>query len=360
MSAPSSSRAISFRILSRVEQGGYASDLLRQECVGLSERDAALAENIVFGCLRRQAQLDHLIGYYAQRHIKLDSEVRIALRMGIFQLRYLDRIPSHAAVSESVELVKRAGKRSAAALVNAVLRKVNREPVVWPDVATEFSMSGWMLGRWHSQFGGDAAVGIAGAALEEPDSYTNPTTGRQQDIGAQSIVPLLLAEPGMFVLDVCAAPGNKTAQILTTGATVVAGDRYLKRLADVPGGAFRVALDATGRLPFAKQFDRILVDVPCSGTGTLARNPEIKWRLRRQDLGEFQKRQIAILANSLACLRDGGKLVYATCSLEREENEDVVARLPQIDCQARVLETQMRLPGREPGDGFFAAVIARV
>jgi 16S rRNA (cytosine967-C5)-methyltransferase len=112
-----------------------------------------------------------------------------------------------------------------------------------------------------------------------------------------------------------------------------------------------VALDATEPLPFALQFDRILVDAPCSGTGTLAPNPEIKWRLKLEDLPEFQDRQRKILAHALDRLAPGGKLVYATCSLEREENEDVVEGLP-------VIRTHMRLPGRDPGDGFFAAVIA--
>jgi 16S rRNA (cytosine967-C5)-methyltransferase len=104
-------------------------------------------------------------------------------------------------------------------------------------------------------------------------------------------------------------------------------------------------------LPFSLRFERVLVDAPCSGTGTLARNPEIKWRIQPEDLAEFQNRQRKMVARALECLAPGGKLVYATCSLEREENEEAVEGLP-------VVETQMRLPGREPGDGFFAAVIA--
>ncbi len=128
MTAVSSARAISFRILLKVHAGGYASDLLRQETAALDSRDAALAETLVFGCLRYQSQLDFLIAHFSGRpQPKLDLEVRIALRLGIFQLRYLDRIPAHAAVAESVELVKSAHKRSAAPFVNAVLRKVNRD-----------------------------------------------------------------------------------------------------------------------------------------------------------------------------------------------------------------------------------------
>ena len=352
MSAVSPAREVSFRVLKKVHGGGFASDLLRRECEGLEARDAALAEAIVFGCLRRQSQLDFLTGHFSGRiQPQLDPEVRIALRMAIYQIRHLDRIPAHAAVAESVELVKRARKRSAAGLVNAVLRRVNRKPVPWPDRATELCMPPWMLERWEQRYGKSAGEGIARAALEEPQSWVNTETGRQQDIGAQSIVPLLGIEPGMTVLDLCAAPGNKTAQALAAGARVVACDRSPRRLAEVGTGAARVALDATEALPFCGRFERVLVDAPCSGTGTLARNPEIKWRLRPEDLGEFQDRQRKMLARALDRLGPGGKLVYATCSLEREENEEVVQGLP-------VAETRMRLPGREPGDGFFAAVIA--
>src|SRR5262249_30086548 len=152
-SAASPAREIAFRVLKRVPGGGYASDLLRRQSLEISARDAALAETIVFGCLRFQAQLDYLIAHYSSRpQLKLDEEVRIALRMGIYQLRYLERIPAHAAVTESVELVKGAQKRSAAGFVNAVLRKVNRQPVRWPDKATELSMPAWLLERWTNQY----------------------------------------------------------------------------------------------------------------------------------------------------------------------------------------------------------------
>ena len=349
----SPSRDIAFRVLKRVHEGGYATDLLRRESG--DQRDLALAESIVLGCLRYQSQLDYLIEVFSgRRQPKLDEEVRIALRMGIFQLRYLDRIPAHAAVTESVELVKLAHKRSAAGFVNAVLRKVTRRPVSWPDRATQLSIPAWMLDRWEQQYGQEEAGKIARAALEEPEGAINPETGRQQDPGAQSIVPLLAIEPGMTVLDLCAAPGNKTAQALALGARVVACDRYLKRLMEVPTQAQRVVLDAATALPFHMKFDRILVDAPCSGTGTLARNPEIKWRLRLADLPRFASLQREILQRALENLKPGGRLVYATCSLEREENEDVISHdLAGL----RVSATHLRLPGRDPGDGFFAAVI---
>jgi 16S rRNA (cytosine967-C5)-methyltransferase len=350
----SPARDLAFRVLKKVHGGGYASDLLRHEGSQLDTRDAGLAETIVMGVLRYQGQLDFLIGHFAGRpQPKLDPEVRIALHMGIYQLRYLDRIPPHAAVMESVELAKSV-KQSAAGFVNAVLRKVHRHPVKWPDRATELSLPPWMLARWDKQFGADVAEKIARAALVEPEVNINTETGRQQDIGAQTIVPLLGIEPGMTVLDLCAAPGNKTAQAIEAGARVIACDRYLKRLQEVPNTAERVVLDATRSLPFAKKFDRILIDAPCSGTGTLGRNPEIKWRLKPGDANIFAARQREILDQARRFMKPGGRIVYSTCSLENEENQNVVQSL-----RLRA-ETHLRLPGRDPGDGFFAAVITLV
>jgi len=349
----SPAREIAFRVLKRVHGGGYASDLLRRQTAELEPRDAALAETIVFGCLRFQPQLDFLIESFARRaQPKLDEEVRIALRLGIYQLRYLERIPAHAAVAESVELVKRAHKRSAAGFVNAVLRKVTRRPMKWPEEATELSIPGWLLERWKNRYGPEQARQIAHAALEEPEVTINPTTGRRQDPASQQIVPLLAIEPGMSFLDVCAAPGNKTAQALAEGAKVVACDRHLARLVEVPPQAIRIVADASTPLPFSAKFDRILVDAPCSGTGTLARNPEIKWRLQPSDFERFAKLQRSILQNALDLLKPEGRLVYSTCSLEPEENEGVIAGLP-------VAEIRTFLPGvNSEGDGFFAAVIA--
>jgi 16S rRNA (cytosine967-C5)-methyltransferase len=348
MSTP---RQIAFDILHKVEGGGYASDLLMAQTIGLDSRDAGLASEIVFGVLRYRAQLDYLIELYSGRSRKLDPEVRTALRMGIYQLRYLDRIPAHAAVGESVALVKRARKTSASGFVNAVLRKVNRDPAAWPSREVELSCPEWLLDRWERHYGTEAAAGIARAALAEPEKYTRG--GRVQDIGSQSIVPLLDLAPGQRFLDLCAAPGNKTAQALEAGVRAIAGDVHFQRVVAMKGlGAGLLVLDGTQPLPFARKFDRILVDAPCSGTGTLGRNPEIKWKLRPEDLPDLQRRQSALLRNALEVLAPGGVLVYSTCSLEEEENEEVVDTVHRPGGPCHV-----RLPGRDPGDGFFAAVI---
>jgi 16S rRNA (cytosine967-C5)-methyltransferase len=347
---------VAFDILRKVDGGGYASDLLLS--APLETRDAGLASQIVFGVLRYRAQLDFLIEHYSGRR-KFDDEVRTALRMGIFQLRYLDRVPAHAAVADSVELVKRARKTSAAPLVNAVLRKVNRGLVSWPNREVELSCPEWLLARWERTYGPETMTAIAQAALREPETFVRitPAGERTQDIGSQAIVPLLRLQTGQHLLDLCAAPGNKTAQALEAGVAIVACDLHLHRLRQMKNlGVDLVVLDGTQPLPFARLFERILVDAPCSGTGTLGRNPEIKWRLRPQDLDDLHRRQTALLANAYTALAPGGRLVYSTCSLEPEENQKIVEALVGI----LVAETMERIPGRDPGDGFFAAVLESV
>ncbi|HEY7388717.1 MAG TPA: transcription antitermination factor NusB [Bryobacteraceae bacterium] len=378
---------MSFEVLEAVSGGSYASDLLRSESLSLDSRDAGLASQIVFGCLRFKAQLDYLIFLYSgKKASSLDLPVRTALRMAIFQLRYLSRVPAHAAVHDAVELVK-ARQRAATGFTNAVLRKVNREPIPWPDVATELSCPEWLLARWEAHFGVELARGIAAAALEEsapyvrispgsplpPDAQLEPTpvsgayrllsalpTGmRLHDIGSQAIIPLLGLEPGMSYLDLCAAPGNKTIQALETPLRLaIACDVSWKRLRELAPICPRVVLDATEPLPFRAPFERIFIDAPCSGTGTVARNPEIKWRVTEQDLPRFHAKQKAILLQALQVLAPGGVLLYATCSLQHEENEDVVREALAARPGFELRTESWRLPGRDAGDGFYAALIS--
>ena len=343
-----SARQIAYDVLLRTANGAFAGDLLDAASRSLDSREAGLASEIVFGCLRRQMELDFLIDHFAGKAAKLDLEVRVVLRMGVYQLRHLDKIPRHAAVSESVDLAKRARKRSATGFVNAVLRKVNRDPIPFPNRATELNCPEWLLAKWDAEIGG--AQSIAQAFLNPPEKYY--AGERQQDIGSQAIVPLLELEPGQTLLDLCAAPGNKTLQAIEAGAKAVACDIHFHRIRQV-AAKDRVQLDGAASLPFAKPFDRILVDAPCSGTGTLGRNPEIRWRIQSSDLKELHDKQTRLLRNALELLKPGGVLVYSTCSLEREENQDVIAEV----AGSMEVNTMRRIPGRDAGDGFFAAVI---
>lgn len=392
---------MAFQVLESVAGGQYASDSLRAAARALTPRDAGLASQIVFGTLRFQGQLDYLIFHYSRRRVEaLQPEIVIALRTALFQLRYLDRIPAHAAVHETVELVKKI-KRPAAGLVNAVLRKVRRDTVTWPDRATELSCPDWLLRRWDRHFGRERADQIARAALAEPVPYlrvpvgTAPPEGytlastsvpgcfrvvssdvaagdpelgptRWHDIGSQSVLPQLGLQQGNSYLDLCAAPGNKTLQALETPLSLaIACDISRKRLETVPPVCHRVVLDGTQPLPFNRQFDRIFVDAPCSGTGTCGRNPEIKWRVQESDLGIFAERQRQLLAMALAVVAPQGRVLYATCSMESEENEEVVSRTLADRPAFRLVSEKWRFPGdqtdglSESGDGFYGALLAR-
>lgn len=354
----------------------WSAEALAAKSVHLDARDAGLASDIVFGTLRRRGELDAIIAAFSKRGVeRLDPAVRIALEMALYQIRFLDRVPAHAAVNDSVELARKAGKASAASFVNAVLRSALRAA---KEVPESLSTPPWLLARWTAQFGPEIAADLSKASLRPPERFIrvgaatpppgaettdvpgcyrldegDPGSFRFQDIGSQAVIPLLDLKPGMTFLDLCASPGNKTAQAIETPVRAIACDVHLSRARLLlPLGIPVMTLDATKPLPFETRFDRILVDAPCSGTGTLARNPEIKWRLKSEDIADLQKRQTAILRNALDRLAPGGRLVYSTCSLEKEENQDVVAA-----SGARVVETMQRLPGREAGDGFFAAAL---
>jgi 16S rRNA (cytosine967-C5)-methyltransferase len=368
--------------LLEVDRGAQADAVLRRAGRTLDARDTALATELTFGVLRRRRQLDWLIERAATRPLSAIQPVMVLqiLRLGVYQMRFLTRIPAHAAVHETVELTKRMKRHGAAGFVNAVMRKIPQRPKPWADASLEFSLPGWLAERWASRFDAATLEKIGEAMLREPRIWLRVPSGaavpesfrpgdvpgayyakdgethgfRRMDAGAQSLIPLLELQRGHRFLDVCAAPGNKTAQALEAGVLAVACDASGKRLRELlVEECPRVQLDATRPLPFGAVFDRILVDAPCSGTGTLGRNPEIRWRIQPEDLPAYAERQRAILRNALACLKPGGRLVYATCSLEPEENERVVEAV----AAERVRQTSYRLPGVDPGDGFFAAVL---
>ncbi len=442
-SLTSPSRSAAFEILRRVEtEGAYASVLIASLSDSLSREDRALAHEITLGVLRWQRSLDYFIERYAARPLhRLDVPVVIALRMGVYQLRYLARVPHSAAVNESVNLVKQSGARSASGFVNAVLRKVERNPgdeagagIEDPAERTsvEVSHPAWMLRRWSAQLGEAEARSLAVSNNQAPtlafrvntvlsgsddvlaDLETQGVEVRSSDFvpdafvvargsaavaraaergliyvqdEASQLVSLLLdPRPGERVLDLCAAPGSKSSHIAALPhdtAWIVACDLHTHRLASLAAACKRlgvhsidgIALDASKALPFASdaaQFDRVLIDAPCSGTGTLRRNPEIKWRLTNDDIPRLAEVQLSLLSRAAALIRSGGRLVYSTCSIEREENEDVIARFLEAGAPFRVIESNApadvitperfvrTLPHRDLSDGFFVATMEKV
>jgi 16S rRNA (cytosine967-C5)-methyltransferase len=454
--AISTARKIAFETLRRVEaEGAYASDVLHTELgPSIKPEDAALATELAMGVLRWRGLLDVLLERQLQKPVaRLDLAVALALRIGLYQLRFLERIPARAAVNESVELVKHARKTSAASLVNAVLRRAAAEAsapaaqIVPPDLPAAERLSilhshpRWMIERWLARFGEAKTVALLEAnnraprlscAVHDPEhrkeilaeiekagltgdngqllreafavsggSPARTTAFREgrisiQDEASQAVSLLLDVHVGDRVLDLCAAPGGKTMHLTRAAGTnglVIAADLHPHRLRAMQAQLKRIGLanvhltnlDATKGLPFSAAFDRILVDAPCSGTGTLARHPEIRWRLRPEQLPKLHRLQVKILSTALASLASGGSLVYSTCSLEPEENDEVVAeallenKTTRRRTRSSILATMGKylasgiepaklvddfgqfstLPGEQATDGFFAAVLER-
>jgi 16S rRNA (cytosine967-C5)-methyltransferase len=449
----SAARAAAFDILLRVERElSYAAELLHSATYAhLSTRDHALATELVMGVLRWRSRLDAEIASASSQPLSsLDDEVLIALRLALFQFRWLDRVPQRAALHESVELVKCARKRSAAPFVNAVLRKLAAAPrkrATTDDdenpsleaIALTFAHPLWLVEHWAGEYGLPAAVQICAHNQSVPTTAIRLRTSTAeaelnaegiilargslvasarrvqsgdirktrpfhegeiviQDEASQLVAVLVGRAPSTGhsrILDCCAAPGGKTLALAdrNPSARITAVElhphraRLLRRLLGTSHTSKRVEVvvaDARN-LPISVSFDRVLADVPCSGTGTLGRNPEIKWRITPADLKELQVRQSAILCSALAQVAPGGRLVYSTCSLEKEENEDVVEQALAANESFRLLDCSTELdrlradgqltwddvasltrgpylrtiPGIHPCDGFFAAILER-
>ncbi|MCA1816629.1 MAG: 16S rRNA (cytosine(967)-C(5))-methyltransferase RsmB [Acidobacteria bacterium] len=439
----SPARAAAFEVLRRVEEeGAFASVVLAHTVGELRADDRALCYELTLGVLRWQLWLDALVSHFAGRDAAtVDAPVRRALRLGLYQLRFLTRVPPSAAVNESVNLIHAAGLRAASGFANAVLRRATREPEFDPAttargelerISIATSHPAWLVARWAAEFGASEAELVArannqtppvafrvntlragerevierlrGAGVEVEESRIAAGAWRvaagaggailralaaeglvyTQDEASQLAGRAVGAREGESVLDVCAAPGSKATQLATLArdrATVVACDLYGHRLRAVNEAARRlrvgnlitVALDAeSAPLPFAAgSFDRVLVDAPCTGTGTLRHNPEIRWRITPADVEELAARQRRILANAARAVRAGGRLVYSTCSLEREENEAVVESFLAAHGEFRQMRTgapegllnasgaARTFPHRDGADGFFVAVLER-
>ncbi|HEY4009621.1 MAG TPA: transcription antitermination factor NusB, partial [Acidobacteriaceae bacterium] len=351
----SPARWAAFQILLRVEtSAAHSDDLLHGELTQkLSQTDRNLTTALVMGVLRWQIALDAELATFLDRPEQaLPIEIHTPLRMGAFQLRHMDRIPPHAALSESVELVRAAGHPKAAGLVNAVLRKFSaspprRQPIVESLDATAARLGhpAWMVRRWNASFGREATAAICDYDQHEPprgklfgpDPQVEDVDAHLIDDGSRLVAELaaLCHSSPERIWDACAAPGGKTAVVAERHPTaeLLATDISPRRLQamrrrferELPDRKIRVLQADAAELSASEgSFDLILCDLPCSGTGTLARNPEIRHRLQPPEFGRQALRQREILKSAMKRLRSGGRLLYSTCSLEAEENEAVV------------------------------------
>lgn len=400
----SPARQAAYKILLAVEKGhAHSDDLLRGRAVSaLTAADRNLATTLVLGVLRWQIRLDYQTKTLLKRpNAKLDAEVRIALRLGAFQLLHLDRVPAHAAIDESVELAKQAGHRFAAGMVNAVLRKIAAAQMQFADgtveeLALATAHPAWMVERWARFYGLEAAqvlcrhgqtqptltlrltdaeaeqeLAASGVVLGPGELLTAARTvvsgdatllrersARLQDEGSQLVAEIASAampedQGPKRILDACAAPGGKTLIVAErhVAARLVACEvnperckRLRERLTDYTQRIECRLADATS-LTEEGMFDLVLADVPCSGTGTLGRNPEIRHRLLAEDLPRQAERQRGLLKAALRTVKAGGCVVYSTCSLEPEENEQVVEAVLGEERAARRIAVEPVLDG---------------
>jgi 16S rRNA (cytosine967-C5)-methyltransferase len=407
------------------------------------ERDRALAGEIAAGTCRWQGAFDHVIEAFSGRpSARLDPEILAILRISMFQLLHLDRVPAAAVVDDAVELARKAGKRSASGFVNALLRRVSRErkqlplpsqpPIDFLSIA--LSHPRWLAERWLARHGFDAAVAwarfdnsaaaltlrantlrttrdalardLSVAGVETRDTRFAPhglivTSGNPlltplahaglffvQDEASQLVGEFVGAAPGERILDACASPGGKTTQMAAAvegRGTIVAADVRGRRLdllsrTVAESGAQHVLVvqaDARALPPFRDVFDAVLVDAPCSGLGTLRRDPDIRWRRAEADLAALAGVQREMLDQLATVVRPGGRLIYSTCSSEPEENDAVVtafldahsdfrrtrpasfARRPEL---AALLDDEgalRTLPFRDGLEAFYAAMLVR-
>jgi len=429
-------RVAAFEVLRAVGTGraDLGAALARQRSRLGDERDRALAGEIATGTLRWQGAFDHVITEFAGRSLqRLDPEVLDILRLTMFQLLHLDRIPVSAAVKDAVDMTGKAGKRSASGLVNALMRRVARErdrlplPVRPSDpsdrsaalayLSVTLSHPEWLVARWLDRYGFAEAeawtrfnnspapltlrantvkttrekltgrlseAGIeCDAGAHAPDALVvrrgNPLMTALHDEGlfviqdeaSQLVGQFAGAKPGERVLDACASPGGKTIAMsaaMDGRGRIVASDVRPRRLdllrqTVARSGAGNIAIvqaDAAARLPFLAVFDRVLLDAPCSGLGTLRRDPDIKWRRREEDLAKMALAQRGMLEHAAEVIVPGGRLIYATCSSEPDENDEVVAWFlsehPGFELAGEPLRT---LPFADRLEAFFAAMLVK-
>ena len=381
-------RACAFAVVRRVfEHGAYADRALHAEAarLGVPPRERAFATQLAYGTVQRRATLDHVIAALAGRPVaRLEPAVVAALRLGVFQLAFLDRIPAHAAVGESVALAKPNSPRGAG-LVNAVLRRAGREaramvaalPEATPaEAALRHSHPEWIAELWFTTLGPEAARALMaagnqpaeaalranalridaaelaerlpvpshpadglpeGLVLDGPfDAFSSPLWEAglfmPQSRAAMAVARTLDPRPGERVLDLCAAPGGKTthlAALMEDEGQIVAVERHpgradaLRRTATRMGASAIEVRTADAAAPHGT-YDRVLVDPPCSDLGTLAARPDARWRKAEQTPAALAAEQRRILETAADAVRPGGVLVYSTCTISPTENEQLV------------------------------------
>lgn len=419
----SPARACALRVIRRVfEQGAYADRALAAEAAGLEPRDRALAMALAYGSVQRRATLDHVAAQLTDRRLeRLDAPVLAVLRLGLFELLYLGGAAEHAAVNESVELVKGLRPR-AAGLANAVLRRASREgPGILaglddhsPEAAAVLhSVPGWLAGQWWDELGAEearallrvinepaesalrantlvatastvaAALPVAsrlapglpeGLVLDGPFDVERSelwATGAVQPQSRASMLVSRILDPaaGDRVLDLCAAPGGKTthlAALMDDTGEIVAVERHPGRAAALERTVTRMRTtcvrvevgDAAGQRTDGV-FDRILVDPPCSGFGTLQSRPDLRWRRQPESIPELAALQARILAAAARALAPGGVLVYSVCTISRAESEDVIDAFLRDHGEFTGDRRVQLLPHRDGTDGFFIARLLR-
>jgi 16S rRNA (cytosine967-C5)-methyltransferase len=401
------------------DEGAFTDRAFRAEAdrAGLDHRDRAFAQQLVYGTVQRRATLDHLIGALSSRPAgQLDPRVRDALRLGLFQLLFLDGVADHAAVSESVELAKgRGGDR----LVNAVLRRAQREGSGLLDglsddtpeaAAVKHSHPEWLVRMWWDELGPDETRALLARDNEPPESAVRVNTLKTQpealDLGVPShpapdlpeglvldaaldvhassafdqgelmpqsrgsmtVARVLDPRPGERVLDLCAAPGAKTthiAALMEGQGEVVAVEAHAGRAEALEANARRLGasnvrvLHADAAEPAGGSFDRVLLDPPCSDLGTLQSRPDVRWRKDPALIERVAAQQAELLDVAAAQVRPGGVLVYSTCTISARENEDQVQAFLTDHSDFRRDRVVRLLPHRDGTDGFYIARLER-
>jgi 16S rRNA (cytosine967-C5)-methyltransferase len=407
------SRQVAHAVLRRVfDEGAFADRAFRAEAESLAPRDRAFAQRLVYGTVQRRATLDHMIGVFSSR--ELDPGVRDALRLGLYQLLFLDGVADHAAVSESVELAKGRGGDK---LVNAVLRRAQREgPALLEAISDEtpegaalkHSHPEWLVRMWWDELGPDETRALLARDNEPPESAVRVNTLRAsrvelpvpahpapdlpeglvldapfdvhasdafargevmpQSRGSMLVSRVLDPQPGERVLDLCAAPGAKTthiAALMEGRGEVVAVEAHAGRASALEENCRRMGADnvrvvaADALEPVGGLFDRVLLDPPCSDLGTLQARPDVRWRKDPALIERVAGQQAELLGAAAKQVRPGGVLVYSTCTISARENGERMRAFLNDQPEFRLSRTRQLLPHPDGTDGFFIARLER-